>query len=150
MISPRAGSVTRYQKRAAITRSETRSVRTIEGDGTRYGLMTHSCTTKAIAPATTSVPTTSRTLRTRWRRTAPSRATAIQTSASTRAIARATPIGPRRKSSKPRLSRAAPPCDLPLLLAHARLLADLAPQVVELRAVDVADRGDLDLVDLRR
>src|SRR4051812_27270923 len=35
-------------------------------------------------------------------------------------------------------------------LAHAGLLADLAAQVVELRAVDVADRGDVDLVDLRR
>src|SRR2546428_7760708 len=35
-------------------------------------------------------------------------------------------------------------------LADAGLLADLLAQVVELRAVDVADRGDLDLVDLRR
>src|SRR4051812_30955628 len=35
MISPRDGSLKRYQKRAAITRSSTRSVRTIEGDGTR-------------------------------------------------------------------------------------------------------------------
>ena len=35
-------------------------------------------------------------------------------------------------------------------LADARLLADLLAQVVELRAVDVADRGDLDLLDLRR
>src|ERR671935_170048 len=36
------------------------------------------------------------------------------------------------------------------LLAHARLLAHLAAQVVELRAAHVADRDDLDLVDLRR
>src|SRR5262245_30388921 len=35
-------------------------------------------------------------------------------------------------------------------LADASLLADLAAQVVELRAVDVSDRGDVDLVDLRR
>src|SRR5690349_14412030 len=35
-------------------------------------------------------------------------------------------------------------------LAHASLLADLAAQVVELRAVDVADRRHVDLVDLRR
>src|SRR5438034_4765367 len=35
-------------------------------------------------------------------------------------------------------------------LADASLLADLAAQVVELRAVDVADSGDVDLVDLRR
>ena len=35
-------------------------------------------------------------------------------------------------------------------LADASLLADLAAQVVELRAVDVADLHDLDLVDLRR
>ena len=35
-------------------------------------------------------------------------------------------------------------------LADARLLADLLAQVVELRAVDVADRADLDLLDLRR
>src|SRR5438105_10503069 len=35
-------------------------------------------------------------------------------------------------------------------LADAGLLADLLAQVVELRAVDVADRGDLDLVDLGR
>jgi hypothetical protein len=34
-------------------------------------------------------------------------------------------------------------------LPHAGLLADLAAQVVELRPVDVADRGDLDLLDLR-
>src|SRR4029453_11300942 len=34
--------------------------------------------------------------------------------------------------------------------AHARLPPDLAAQVVELCAVDVADRGDLDLLDLRR
>ena len=37
-----------------------------------------------------------------------------------------------------------------LLLADARLLADLAAQVVELRAVDVADRLHLDLLDLGR
>src|SRR4051794_36382810 len=37
-----------------------------------------------------------------------------------------------------------------LLLAHARLLADLAAEVVELRAADVADRLHLDLVDLGR
>ena len=35
-------------------------------------------------------------------------------------------------------------------LADASLLADLAAQVVQLRAVHVADRVDLDLVDLRR
>src|SRR5262249_3510221 len=35
-------------------------------------------------------------------------------------------------------------------LADAGLLADLAAEVVELRPVDVADRGDVDLVDLRR
>ena len=35
-------------------------------------------------------------------------------------------------------------------LAHARLLADAIAEVVELRAVDVADRLDLDLLDLRR
>src|SRR2546429_2096197 len=35
------------------------------------------------------------------------------------------------------------------LLANARLLADLPAQVVELRAVDVADRGHLDALDLR-
>src|SRR5579862_6551870 len=35
-------------------------------------------------------------------------------------------------------------------LAHASLLADLAAKVVELRAVDVADRTHLDLVDLGR
>ena len=35
-------------------------------------------------------------------------------------------------------------------LADARLLADLLAQVVELGAVDVADRADLDLLDLRR
>src|SRR4029079_479414 len=35
-------------------------------------------------------------------------------------------------------------------LAHTCALADPAAQVVELRAVDVADRGDLDLLDLRR
>src|SRR5206468_10303744 len=35
-------------------------------------------------------------------------------------------------------------------LAHTRLLADTSAQVVELRAVDVADRADLDLLDLRR
>ena len=34
-------------------------------------------------------------------------------------------------------------------LADASLLPDLAAQVVELRAVDVADLHDLDLVDLR-
>src|SRR4051812_36571201 len=102
-----------------------------------------------MAPATMSVPTTSSTLRSRSRRTPPSGASTTQAIASTTAIARAMPIGPRRKSSKPRLSRA-PAGGLPLLLAHARLLADLGPQVVELRAVDVADRGDLDLVDLRR
>ena len=36
------------------------------------------------------------------------------------------------------------------LLADARLLADAAAEVVELRAVHVADRLDLDLLDLRR
>src|SRR5204862_6280523 len=36
------------------------------------------------------------------------------------------------------------------LCAHPRALADLAAQVVELRAVHVADRGHLDLLDLRR
>src|SRR5581483_447488 len=36
------------------------------------------------------------------------------------------------------------------LLADARLLADPAAQVVELRAVDVADGRHLDLLDLRR
>src|SRR5919198_5834291 len=35
-------------------------------------------------------------------------------------------------------------------LAHTRFTADLAAKVVELRAVDVADRRHLDLVDLRR
>src|SRR5262249_19353820 len=35
-------------------------------------------------------------------------------------------------------------------LADARLLADAAAQVVQLGAVDVADGGDVDLVDLRR
>src|SRR6476646_7014236 len=35
-------------------------------------------------------------------------------------------------------------------LTHPRPLADTAAKVVELRAVDVADRGDLDLLDLRR
>jgi hypothetical protein len=35
------------------------------------------------------------------------------------------------------------------LLADAGLLADAAAQVVELRAVDVADRRDLDPLDLR-
>src|SRR5918999_5394796 len=35
-------------------------------------------------------------------------------------------------------------------LANARLLADLLAQVVELRAVDVADRSHVDLLDLRR
>src|SRR5581483_4454258 len=35
-------------------------------------------------------------------------------------------------------------------LADAGLLADLAAEVVELGAIDVADRADLDLVDLRR
>src|SRR6266516_7664945 len=35
-------------------------------------------------------------------------------------------------------------------LADAGLLADLPAEVVELRAVDVADRGDLDPLDLRR
>src|SRR5581483_11636224 len=35
-------------------------------------------------------------------------------------------------------------------LAHARLLADAVAEVVELRAVHVADRLDLDLLDLRR
>src|SRR5436309_12913762 len=36
------------------------------------------------------------------------------------------------------------------LLANARLLADLLTQVVELGAVDVADRGHLDALDLGR
>src|SRR5262249_15338549 len=35
-------------------------------------------------------------------------------------------------------------------LADTGPLADAAAEVVELRAVDVADRGDLDLLDLRR
>src|SRR3954447_4432362 len=35
-------------------------------------------------------------------------------------------------------------------LADARLAPDLAAEVVQLRAVDVADRRDVDLVDLRR
>jgi hypothetical protein len=35
-------------------------------------------------------------------------------------------------------------------LAHARLLPHFRAQVVELRAVDVADRLNLDLLDLRR
>src|SRR4029078_8573315 len=35
-------------------------------------------------------------------------------------------------------------------LTHPGLLPHLAAQVVELRAVDVADRGDLDLLDLGR
>src|SRR5581483_217695 len=35
-------------------------------------------------------------------------------------------------------------------LTDPRPLADTAAQVVELRAVDVADRDDLDLLDLRR
>ena len=35
-------------------------------------------------------------------------------------------------------------------LADARLLADLLAEVVQLGPVDVADRGDLDLLDLRR
>ena len=35
-------------------------------------------------------------------------------------------------------------------LPHAGLPAELAAEVVELGAVDVADRGDLDLLDLRR
>src|SRR6478735_3615929 len=36
------------------------------------------------------------------------------------------------------------------LLAHPRGLADLAAEVVQLGAVDVADRDDVDLLDLRR
>src|SRR6266545_598712 len=35
-------------------------------------------------------------------------------------------------------------------LPDAGLLPDLAAEVIELRAVDVADRGDLDPLDLRR
>src|SRR4029077_16394859 len=35
-------------------------------------------------------------------------------------------------------------------LPDAGLLADLPAEVVQLRAVHVADRGDLDLLDLRR
>src|SRR6266516_2658098 len=35
-------------------------------------------------------------------------------------------------------------------LTDAGLLADLPAEVVQLRAIDVADRGDLDLLDLRR
>src|SRR5262249_6330527 len=35
-------------------------------------------------------------------------------------------------------------------LADARLLADLLAKVVELGAVDIADGGDVDLLDLRR
>ena len=38
----------------------------------------------------------------------------------------------------------------PLYLPDARLLSHLRAQVVELRAVDVADRLHLDLLDLRR
>ena len=99
MISPRAGSEKRNQNRAAITRSSTRSVRTIDGDGTRYGLMTHSCTTNAIRPAMSSVPTTSSTLRLRCARTARSGDRTTQAIASTTATASAIPMGPRRKSS---------------------------------------------------
>src|SRR4051794_31298256 len=39
---------------------------------------------------------------------------------------------------------------LPLLLAPARALSDPPAQVVQLGAVDVADRADLDPLDLRR
>src|SRR6476620_725990 len=50
--------------------------------------------------------------------------------------------GPRRRAPRSSLALAE--------LAYASLLADLATQVVELRAVHVADRLHLDLVDLRR
>src|SRR6476646_7302344 len=50
--------------------------------------------------------------------------------------------GPRRRAPRSSLALAE--------LAYASLLADLAAQVVELRAVHVADRLHLDLVDLRR
>src|SRR5919201_2236651 len=49
---------------------------------------------------------------------------------------------------RPRPGRRA--CTVLAKLADASLAPDLPAQVVELRAVDVADRGDLDLVDLRR
>src|SRR4051794_35982010 len=42
------------------------------------------------------------------------------------------------------------PRALALLLAHARLPAHLAPQVVQLGAVHVADGADLDPLDLGR
>src|SRR3954463_991242 len=54
-----------------------------------------------------------------------------------------TPPPARRRSERERASALAQ-------LAHASLLADLAAQVVELRAVHVADLLHLDLVDLRR
>src|SRR3954451_16973244 len=46
--------------------------------------------------------------------------------------------------------RRGPSRALPLLLAHARALSDAPAQVVQLGAVDVPDRADLDPLDLRR
>src|SRR4051812_20366459 len=55
------------------------------------------------------------------------------------------------RSGSPRVDRGEAAVALALAqLADASLLADLAAQVVQLGAVDVADRADLDLVDLRR
>src|SRR4051794_13930558 len=54
-ISPRAGSVKRYRKRAARIRSPTCSVVSIDGDGTRYGLTIQSWVAYAMASAITSV-----------------------------------------------------------------------------------------------